>query len=108
MIDLKDAEKLLAVVKRLTTACRQFARWSEKQHEPNLTQRRAEKIQTELNWRAMEIDQISREAHAVAVDCGIADTRSAASYQEISYHPSGWHHYTFQTPKPRVDVDRGY
>jgi hypothetical protein len=96
-----DTTRLIEATKQLRASIRKFNRWAEKQHETGLTPKRADKIQTEMNWLAMEIDKEERAVHAAAVDCGVADLRDPAHYADVEYRPSGFHYYTYTPAQPR-------
>lgn len=65
-----------------------------------MTPKQAQKASADMSWLGMEIDKLEREAHAAAVDCGIADAREAKHYDPVDYRPSGFHHYRYTPTKP--------
>jgi hypothetical protein len=67
----------------------------------SMTPKQAQKASADASWLGMEIDKAEREAHACAVDLGLADPRPASSYDYVDYRPSSFHHYRHRPTKPR-------
>lgn len=105
MIDLNDAEAILQLAKRLVSERKHFDKISARQNHDN-TPKRAQKIQADMNWQAMEIDKIELDLHAACVDGGVAAPRDDCRYGPAEYHPSGFHSYTYQPAIPRVIAAR--
>lgn len=102
--DLEKLEELQAAVKRLVASKKQFNKLSEKRAAMSYsthTDKAMGKANADLDWHAMDHDKLMHEAHAIAVDCGIAEPR--ADYSPIDYKPSGFHHYRHQ---PRLPLCR--
>ena len=97
---IEDLQRLAGIVKSLIAARKRQASLNGKEYS-GMTQRQAQKNSTDLTWLGMDIDKLEREAHAAAVDCGIADARAPSSYGPIDYKPSAFHHYTHTPTKPR-------
>ncbi|MEN9060030.1 hypothetical protein [Ponticoccus litoralis] len=100
MLELDDLERLKKQIQSLTRMRKQQMKLSEKSLQ-DLTPKQAQKASADQSWLGMEIDKAAREAHAAAVDLGIADPRSAESYGPVDYRPSAFHHYRHQPTKPR-------
>ena len=97
---IDDLTRLQAYVKSLIAMRKRQEALSGKDYD-GMTPRAIQKNGTDLSWLGMDIDKAEREAHAAAVDCGIADPRSAASYGPVDYRPSAFHHYQHTPTKPR-------
>ena len=70
-----------------------------------MTQKKAQQNSADLSFLGMDIDKTVREAHAAAVDCGIADARGPDDYGPVDYRPSGFHHYRHQPTRPRCRAE---
>ena len=89
----KQIKSLIAMRKRqIALSGKSFA---------DMTPKRAQMASADQTWLGMQIDKIEREAHAAAVDCGIADARSSDRYGPVDYRPSAFHHYKHTPTKPR-------
>lgn len=67
----------------------------------DMSPKQAQRASADASWLGMEIDKVEREAHACAVDLGLADPRPASSYDYVDYRPSPFHHYRHRPTKPR-------
>lgn len=97
---LDDLNRLSGHIKALIAA-RQRQEKSGGKDYSQMTPRQVQKNGADMAWLGMEIDKQIREAHAAAVDCGIADPRSPEAYGPVDYRPSAFHHYRHQPTKPR-------
>ena len=100
MTRTEDLERLQRLLKSILAMRKRQAALSGKDYS-DMTQRQAQKNGTDLTWLGMDIDKAEREAHAAAVDCGLADARSADRYGPVDYRPSAFHHYRHQPTVPR-------
>lgn len=100
MDKLPDLQRLQGHIKSLIAMRKKQEKLNGKDYS-QMTQRAVEKNAAELSWLGMDIDKAERAAHAAAVDCGIADPRSAAFYGDIDYRPSAFHHYRYTPARPR-------
>ncbi|MCA0846088.1 regulator [Salipiger thiooxidans] len=100
MLDLEDLDRLKRQLQSLTRMRKQQIKLSEKSLQ-DMSPKQAQKASADQSWLGMEIDKAMREAHAAAVDLGIADARGADSYGPVEYRPSAFHHYRHQPTKPR-------
>lgn len=100
MSDLDDLIRLQSHVKRLIAFKKRRDAMSGKDYS-TMSQRQVQKNGAELSWIAMDIDKATHEAHAAAVDCGLADPRSAEAYGTVDYWPSSLHHYKHKPTLPR-------
>ena len=100
MSKIEDLERLQAFVKSLIAMKKRQSALSGKSYD-GMTPRAIQKNSTDLTWIGMDIDKAEREAHAAAVDCGIADPRGADAYGPVDYRPSAFHHYRHQPTKPK-------
>lgn len=100
MSDLADLIRLQGHVKRIVEMRKQLAVLSDKDFS-GMTPKAVQKNGTDRTWLCMDIDKAEREAHAAAVDCGIADPRSAESYGPVDYRPSAFHHYRHTPTLPK-------
>lgn len=101
MTDIEDLKRLQTQIRNLIADKRRQAALSGKDYG-QMTPRAIQKNSTDLSWLGMDIDKALHEAHAAAVDCGIADARSVASYGPIQYQPSAFHKYRHTPTLPRV------
>lgn len=97
---IEDAKRLQGAVKRLIDALKRQEALSGKDYS-QMTQKQVQKNGADLSWVGMEIDKAKHEAHAAAVDCGLADPYAADQYGAVDYRPSSFHHYRYQPPLPR-------
>ncbi len=102
---IADLARLQERVKSLIAMHKRRAALSGKDYS-DMTPKQVQKNGADLTWLSMDIDKAAREAHAAAVDCGIADARDPASYGPVDYRPSAFHHYRYQPPMPRVVLAR--
>lgn len=99
--DLLDLDRLFDAVKTLRSEARKMAKLSEKARSAGLG-KPSQKASTALNWQAMAVIKAEATAHAAAVDCGIADRREPEHYATRDLHPSGFHQYRWNPPRPRI------
>lgn len=99
--ELSKFDELKKVTARLFASQKRFAQLSEKRsamsidtHTPN----QIGKANADLDWHAMDHDKLMHEAHAIAVDCGLAAPRD--NYEPVEYRPTGFHHYRHQPRRP--------
>jgi pullulanase/glycogen debranching enzyme len=97
---IEDLQKLLRCIKSLIALRKRQASLSGRSYA-DMTQKAIQKNGADLTWTAMDIDKLTHEAHAAAVDCGFADPRSAEAYGPIYFYPSSLHKYKYTPPKPR-------
>lgn len=100
MSKLDDLTRLQAHVKSLIAAMKRQESLSGKDYS-QMTERQVQKNGADLSWVGMDIEKAIHEAHAAAVDCGIADPRAADRYGPVDFRPSRFHHYRYSPPKPR-------
>ena len=106
MTRIDDLTRLQASIKSLIAMRKRQEALSGKSYS-DMTQKQVQKNGADLTWLGMDIDKAERDAHAVAVDCGLADPRKGDSYGPVDYRPSAFHHYRYQPKKPRcVEVTR--
>lgn len=102
--ELEDLEQLKYLTMELLKSKKKFIKLSEKRasmsHADN-TPKAIENAEANLNWHAMSHDKLTRDLHAVSVDCGISEPRSKDDYGVVTYKPSGWHEYTHQPRVPK-------
>lgn len=99
MNEIDQLSRLQGHIRSLITMRKRQAKLSEKSFA-DMTPKQAQKLSTDQTWLGMEIDKAEREAHAAAVDCGIADARSPSHYEPVDYRPSAFHHYRHTPTKP--------
>ncbi|QDP55353.1 MAG: hypothetical protein Tp176DCM1853251_37 [Prokaryotic dsDNA virus sp.] len=99
-MDLEDLERMKRLIASLISMRKRQATLSGKSYE-DMTPRQIQKNGADLTWLGMDIDKAMREAHAVAVDLGIADARPASHYGPVDYRPSAFHHYRHTPTLPR-------
>jgi hypothetical protein len=102
--DLQLLEELKKLTAELVRSQKRFNALSEKRRNMSLdthTQKRIGNAEADLNWHAMEHDQLFRTVHAVAVDCGLSLPKE--DYSKIEYRPSSFHTYSYQ---PRIPLCR--
>lgn len=97
---LDDLQRLKGHIQNLIAMRKRQQRLSEKSFL-DMTPRQAQKVSADQAWLGMDIDKAEREAHAAAVDLGIADARGEGSYAAVDYRPSGFHHYRHTPSRPR-------
>ena len=100
MSKIEDLTRLQAQVKNIIAMLKRQDALSGKDYS-EMTQKQVQKNGADLAWLGMDIDKALREAHAAAVDCDIADPRSADRYGPVDYRPSSFPHYRHQSSKPR-------
>lgn len=100
MPEIEDLARLAGLVKTIIAAKKRTAAISGKNYS-EMSPGQAQKNAADLSWLGMEIDKAMLEAHAAAVDCGIADARAEDRYGPVDYRPSPFHHYRHQPTKPR-------
>ena len=98
MTNLSDIARLQSNLKSIAAMLKRRDSLSGKDYS-DMTPKAAQKNGADLSWLGMDIDKAMREAHAAAVDIGIADMR--AGYGPVDYHPSGFHHYRHTPTLPR-------
>lgn len=62
------------------------------------TPRAREKNQVDMGWNAMARIKHEHEAHALAVELGLADKRDY--YGDILLYPDNWHKYPYKPREP--------
>lgn len=97
---LEDVEALFAAVKELRDERRKMARLSEKARNAPIG--KSQKAGVDLDWQAFHVNRIEHRVHAAAVDCGVADARTAEHYRPYSVKLTGFHEYEVVPQKPRV------
>ena len=100
MNNLDDLMRLQDHIKSLVSAVKRRDAISGKVYS-QMTQKQVQKNGADLAWLGMQIDKALREAHAAAVDCGVADPRPSEQYGPVDYRPSSFHHYRHQPTVPR-------
>ena len=98
--DIADLTRLAAHVKSLIAARKKQAVMSGKDYS-QMTQRAIGNHSANMSWLGMEIEKSMHEAHAAAVDCGIAEARPVEQYGDIDFRPSAFHHYRHTPTRPR-------
>ena len=99
MTNINDLTRLQGHIRNLIAMRKRQAKASEKSFF-DMTPKQAQKASADASWLGMEIDKAEREAHAAAVDCGLADARAPSFYEPVDYRPSGFHHYRHKPTKP--------
>lgn len=99
MSRIDNLTRLQGHIRNLIAMRKRQAKLSEKSYT-DLSPKQAQKLATDQTWLGMEIDKAEREAHAAAVDCGLADARPASHYEPVDYRPSAFHHYRHTPTKP--------
>lgn len=97
----EDCERIASIAKRLLAERRQYERRAAGRDKA-ITPKQITRLNTDLNWQAMEIVKVEHELHVACVDAGLADLREASHYGPRDFHPSGWHHYRWEPVKPRA------
>ena len=107
MARLKDVEALYIATKRLYAERKKMERLSDRARDEPINSRASQsgKLDAALNWQAMYVSKIEAEVHAAAVDCGLADLRSAEHYEKHLNRPSAFHAYTSTPAHPRALAD---
>ena len=99
---LERLEELKKLTMSLVLSQKKFIKLSERRssmsHMDN-TPKAIQNAEANLNWHAMAHDKLTRELHAVSVDCGLSIAKD--DYNEIEHNPSGFHRYTYQ---PRIPM----
>jgi len=104
MTNLADLTRLQTHIKNLIAYHKRRDAMSGKDYS-TMTKRQVQKNGADLSWVAMDIDKAEHEAHAAAVDLGIAAPR--ASYHTVEYWPSSLHHYKYTPTLPRCRQEVG-
>lgn len=99
-MNLDDLVRLQHHIKNIIAMRKRLSALGDKDFS-EMSPRQAQKSGTDRNWLCMDIDKAEREAHAAAVDCGLADARPASSYGPVDYRPSAFHHYRHKPTVPR-------
>ena len=102
-LTVADLVRLQSQIKSLIAMHKRRDALSSKDYA-DMSGRQVQKNGADLTWLCMDIDKATLEAHAAAVDCDIADPRSADRYGMIEYRPSAFHHYRHQPTLPRCMV----
>lgn len=97
---LEDVERLYDAVKNLRDERRKMAKLSDKALHAS-GPKASQKANVDLNWQAFHVNRLEHVAHAVAVDCGLADLREPHHYQPYSVKLTGFHEYEVIPYKPR-------
>ena len=105
MTRIDDLTRLAAHVKNLIAMRKRQEAMSGKDYS-QMTKRQVQNNVADLAWIGMEIDKVEREAHAAAVDCGLADPRGVNDYGPVDYHPSAFHHYRHTPTRPRCRQEK--
>ena len=100
MTHIADLTRLNTHVKNLIAMRKKQDAMSGKDYS-QMTERAASNHSASMSWLGMEIEKQLHEAHAAAVDCGLADPRSAESYGPVDFRPTAFHHYRHSPTKPR-------
>ena len=100
MTKIDDLLRLQSHVKSLIANLKRQDAMSGKDYS-QMTQKQVQKNGADLSWVGMDIEKSMMEAHAAAVDCGIAAPHNADQYGPVDFHPSAFHHYRYQPTKPR-------
>ena len=103
MSSIEDLERLQRHIKSIIAMRKRQAALGGTDYS-DMTQRQVQKNGADLTWLGMDIEKAEGEAHAAAVDCGLADPRSADRYGPTDYRPSQFHHYRHQPTVPRCVV----
>ena len=98
---LEDLDELKEISKRLVKEKRTMDRLCSASGRTDLTPKQVEKANADANWQGMELSKLEHEAHAIAVNCGIADRLAPECYESVEFHPSPFHTFTYQPRKPR-------
>ena len=96
-------ERLSNHLKAMARDAKKIVRLQQKESDltfENSTQKARDRVRNDLNWAFMEFDKDTHEAHALAVEFGIASIRKPEAYEQIEYNPSGWHKYNYTPRKP--------
>lgn len=104
MSALDDFTRLQGHIKSIIAMRKRLAVLSDRDLS-SMSPRQAQQNSTDRTWLCMDIDKAEREAHAAAVDCGLADPRSPESYGPVDYRPSAFHHYRHTPTAPRCRQD---
>ncbi|WP_422383240.1 hypothetical protein [Roseibium album] len=97
---LEDVEALFEAVKLLRTERRKMAKLSERaRNAPH--GKSFQKANTDLNWQAFHVNKLEHRVHAAAVNCGVADLRSADYYRPYGVKLTGFHEYEVVPDRPR-------
>lgn len=99
--NLEDVEALFGAVKRLRAERQKMQKLSDRAFKAEGV-KASQKATVDLNWQAFHVNGIEHEVHALAVDCGLADIRPAASYEPYSVKLTGFHEYQVTPRKPRA------
>ena len=97
MTDIADLIRLQTHIKNLIAYHKRQDTLSGKDYS-DLSQKQVQKNGADLSWLGMDIEKAMHEAHAAAVDCGIADPR--AEYGTIDFRPSAFHQYRYTPTLP--------
>ena len=97
---LSDLKLLQGHIKTLIDARKRQESLSGKDYS-QMTQKQVQKNGADLTWLGMDIEKAERQAHAAAVDCGLAAPRKLDQYDAIEFYPSAFHRYRWVPPKPR-------
>ena len=100
MSKLDDLTRLQGHIKALIAAVKRQDALSGKDYG-QMTQKQVQKNGADLSWIGMDIEKGIHEAHAAAVDCGIADPRPVDRYAPVDFRPSRFHHYRYTPTLPR-------
>lgn len=101
MKDVDRYAKLLSIARELVKEQKRQDKLIAKRAEmsPDThTQKSIGNAGAAISFGAMALDKLRHEAHAAAVDCGIAEPRD--SYAPVTYYPSPLHVYQYQPPLP--------
>lgn len=100
MTDLADLARLQGHLKTIVATRKRLDAMNDRDLM-SMTPKQAQKLWADRSWLCMALDKAEREAHAAAVDCGIADPRPVDQYGPVEYRPSAFHHYRHQPTVPR-------
>lgn len=98
MMDLADLIRLQTHVKNLIAYKKRQDALGGKDYS-DMSPKQVQKNGADMSWLGMDIEKAKHEAHAAAVDCGIANPR--AEYGSIDFRPSAFHHYRYTPTVPR-------
>ena len=99
MSSVESLTRLQGHIKSLIAMRKRQSALSQKTFS-DMTPKAAQKLSADQTWLGMDIDKMEREAHAAAVDCGLADARHPDYYGPVDYRPSAFHHYRHTPTRP--------
>lgn len=106
MTDLEKLESLKKAITALVASQKKFLKLSERRSGMSFSEnspKQIDRAEVDLNWHAMEHDKLKHTAHALCVNCGLADPRDG--YGPVVYNPSPFHRYKYQPLLPECRKD---